>query len=694
MTAESDNAALESKLSRIVGAYAARPDTSAVEFAITSPTRSWRWAWSSPDLARQYFMASATKLYVTALMMQLRAEGLVELGEPAARYLGASVMAGIHVLKGVDYSDRVTVLQLLSHTSGIGDYFEQRRGDGTTTIGRALQQDFSWTFDDVLRISKQDVTPRFAPSTPGKAFYSDTNYQLLGRIIEESSGLTYEEALQQRIIGPLDLRDTYPFTSASMERYDSVAPMLYGRQVVRIPKVMASVRADGGIVSTADDGIRFLDAFMNGRLFPVEYLDEMCEQWRAIFPPLEYGVGIMRFSLPRYYTLLKAVPPMIGHSGASGAVLYHVPALDLYISGTVNQIKKRSLSYNAMTRLVDGVPGRVGLCRRGAATDAYRPVAGLSGAGAWRRWRKMCSRRRRRSSSKYSRITTASGRQAASRRAWTATSCRRACDRWIPKKWLSSKGVRRCGKSTLMAQIIRALMAREEKPTAILRVNLEEPLFSSEYGTDLLEQIYRLWRERVQPDGRCLLFLDEVQNIPSWERWVRGRTDTEDLKVFVTGSSSPVALPRGRHKAHRQAGVLRGISPLVSRVSPFQGDGGDRPPGVWNRQGCHSPALCRLSPIRRLPRGGPQGSGGRQGIAAEELLRGSALPGHSGSPRSAGCGEPAESGSVPSDEYRPRHQHQQAEEELLHLPGQDGSTTCRPSWKAVCFPGCRCSPTP
>jgi len=43
---------------------------------------------------------------------------------------------------------------------------------------------------------------------------------------------------------------------------------------------------------------------------------------------------------------------MVGHSGASGAVLYHVPALDLYVSGTVNQVEKRSLSCNLLTRLV------------------------------------------------------------------------------------------------------------------------------------------------------------------------------------------------------------------------------------------------------------------------------------------------------------------------------------------------------
>ncbi len=100
------------------------------------------------------------------------------------------------------------------------------------------------------------------------------------------------------------------------------------------------------------------------------------------------------------------------------------------------------------------------------------------------------------------------------------------------------KGVRRCGKSTLMAQVIRELLARDVQASAILRVNLEEPLFSSEYSVELLEQIYRTYRERVQPEGKCWLFMDEVQNVPGWESWVRGRSETEDIKIFVTGSSS------------------------------------------------------------------------------------------------------------------------------------------------------------
>ena len=259
---------LESRLTRLLEQYNARQDTNGVRFALAAPKRGWRWEWSSPGSSEQYFIASTTKLYVTALVMQLRAAGQLDLEAPAARYLAPSVMTGIHVLRGVDAAGRITIRELLSHTSGIADYFEQRQRDGSTQIGKALQADFAWTFDDVLRITKEELTPRFAPSTPGKAFYSDTNYQLLGAVIEAVTGDSYEDALRQRVLEPLALPGTYPFTLDTLGRYDSVAAMLYGKRRVAFPRAMASVRADGGMVSTAGDGLTFLEAFMTDRLFP------------------------------------------------------------------------------------------------------------------------------------------------------------------------------------------------------------------------------------------------------------------------------------------------------------------------------------------------------------------------------------------------------------------------------------------
>ena len=159
-------------------------------------------------------------------------------------------------------------------------------------------------------------------------------------------------ALRRRVLVPLALSDTYPFTLETLDRYTTIATMMYGTRPVHIPRAMASARADGGIVSTARDGIRFLESFITGRLFPAEYVNEMQSHWNPIFPPMEYGLGMMRFALPRYFTMFKRLPALVGHSGASGAVLYYVPELDLYVSGTVNQIKRRSLSHNLLARAV------------------------------------------------------------------------------------------------------------------------------------------------------------------------------------------------------------------------------------------------------------------------------------------------------------------------------------------------------
>jgi hypothetical protein len=60
----------------------------------------------------------------------------------------------------------------------------------------------------------------------------------------------------------------------------------------------------------------------------------------------------MRFALPRVMTGLRAAPAMVGHSGASGAVAFYAPKIDLYVTGTVNQVRKRSLVYQLLTRIV------------------------------------------------------------------------------------------------------------------------------------------------------------------------------------------------------------------------------------------------------------------------------------------------------------------------------------------------------
>ncbi|MPZ52095.1 MAG: serine hydrolase [Acidimicrobiia bacterium] len=337
------------KLDRIAARYTAKPTTSELTFAIDQPATGFTW--SHGDAARSHFIASTTKLYTTAAIMQLRDEHAFTLDTQVADLLGEDQMRGLNVHDGHDHGSAVTLRELLTQTSGIPDYFEQTRPDGTTLLADMVRSDVAWTFDDAIEAARA-MPSRFAPSTPGKAQYSDTNFQLLGRVIEVATGVTYEKAIRRRVIEPLDLNGTWLFTPDTLHRYGEVAPTMYGRTPLRIPNALASTGPDGGLVSTAADGLRFLRAFIGGELFPAGYLAEMTSNWNRIFAPLEYGIGMMRFAPPRWYSPLTPTPAMIGHSGLSGTVLFHIPRLALFAFGTVNQFRNRSLPFRLLLRLM------------------------------------------------------------------------------------------------------------------------------------------------------------------------------------------------------------------------------------------------------------------------------------------------------------------------------------------------------
>jgi len=118
-------------------------------------------------------------------------------------------------------------------------------------------------------------------------------------------------------------------------------------------------------------------------------------------------------------------------------------------------------------------------------------------------------------------------------------------------------GPRRAGKTTVLFQLMDDLEAAGVPREACLHVNLEEQALMSVMGPELLERLYETYRVEVFPEGRAYLFLDEVQQASGWERWVRSRNETEDVKIFVTGSSAKLMSPElatlltGRHVSFR-----------------------------------------------------------------------------------------------------------------------------------------------
>lgn len=100
------------------------------------------------------------------------------------------------------------------------------------------------------------------------------------------------------------------------------------------------------------------------------------------------------------------------------------------------------------------------------------------------------------------------------------------------------QGIRRAGKSTLMINHINHLISCGVSVKSILMVNLEDPRFEVDLTTDLLEQIFQVYREYINHDEPCYIFLDEVQNVEKWEKWVHMGYELKRGQFYITGSSS------------------------------------------------------------------------------------------------------------------------------------------------------------
>lgn len=105
------------------------------------------------------------------------------------------------------------------------------------------------------------------------------------------------------------------------------------------------------------------------------------------------------------------------------------------------------------------------------------------------------------------------------------------------KQIVTLTGIRRSGKSTIMYQVMDELVKKGSDPKDILYVNFEDPFFAKS-GLEILDAVYKAYREGVNPDRYPYLFLDEIQNIELWERWVRTKNELAEAKIFITGSSA------------------------------------------------------------------------------------------------------------------------------------------------------------
>jgi len=99
-------------------------------------------------------------------------------------------------------------------------------------------------------------------------------------------------------------------------------------------------------------------------------------------------------------------------------------------------------------------------------------------------------------------------------------------------------GARRTGKSTLMKQFIKKKISTGTARRSIIYINFEDPGFSGMLSLEFLQQIYNAYIEIIRPEEKVWLFLDEVQTVPRWEKFVRSLHEKNEAHIFVSGSTS------------------------------------------------------------------------------------------------------------------------------------------------------------
>ncbi|MFC6061836.1 serine hydrolase domain-containing protein [Streptomyces ochraceiscleroticus] len=239
-------------------------------------------------------VGSITKTFVATVLLQLEAEGRLDLDDTVEEWLPGVVQGHGHD------GSRITLRQLLNHTSGIREIFEEKEfRDKVTGPGFLKHRDDTWTPRQLVRLA-MNGKPTFEPGTSWS--YSNTNYLLAGMVIEKATGKPYATEVRRRVLNPLGLRHTVvPGTDHRIPgphgiAYSKLLVEKPGTEVYDATELNPSLAGPAGeMISTAGDLNRFYAAVLRGKLFPQRQLKEMLTTVPvgAEAPGIRYGLGLM-----------------------------------------------------------------------------------------------------------------------------------------------------------------------------------------------------------------------------------------------------------------------------------------------------------------------------------------------------------------------------------------------------------------
>lgn len=234
-------------------------------------------------------IGSNTKTYTSCIMLLLQEQGMLSLNDTIGKW--------IHNKPNI--SGKITIRQLLNHTSGVFSFTEN------PTFNDSLLSDFSrrWTPDEMLQFVQ---APYFAP---GKSWqYSNTNYVLAGMIIEQVTGVPYQNSLHKFILDPQGFKNTilFPYETTS----STIANPWSTLNIKNYPEfdlldsgyvndaMFSFAWTAGGIMATAEENAHFWDALISGNILSAASMKEMRHYIPIGFSMghrVGYGLGIFMY---------------------------------------------------------------------------------------------------------------------------------------------------------------------------------------------------------------------------------------------------------------------------------------------------------------------------------------------------------------------------------------------------------------
>ncbi|MHB1328202.1 MAG: serine hydrolase domain-containing protein [Gemmatimonadales bacterium] len=318
-----------------------------------------------PDML--FGVGSITKTFAAVVLLQLAEEGKLDFDATAASILGAAV-------DGIPNADKATLAQLLNHTSGVTSWEDDpkwiREGRGSQLDPKRI-----WGKTETLPYIKGHA-PLFEPGT--KYSYSNTNYTLLGMVIETVTGNDAVAEIHRRILDPLGLTDIrlegfepvpteriprrYHWATPAFREGAGVNPAFTEPRPGLIDASGSNLSVEwtaGGMIATARDLARYGVALRDGKLLKPESMRFLTD-WYTIDEQSQVGHNVFRRTYPSGAALVGHDGDVLGFTGS----LYWIEGAGVVVAVVANVGSMHSTSAGTGTAAADQVPGTAYLVSR------------------------------------------------------------------------------------------------------------------------------------------------------------------------------------------------------------------------------------------------------------------------------------------------------------------------------------------